>query len=262
MIPPYRSLPVTGGWPEGGCLTGALEAEDDRAGAADCCGYPPGGRGDRGSWFRDACAYRCGKQQGGDADGGAQLGGGVDDSRSGASRGDRDAGAQPGRGDRGQADACAAGRAVTMTVTPRTSTNCTRHSDTTPSHTVPALRAFTTAGCRSPTGSPAPAMPRALPRHRRHSHHPTARPGRARYVPDGVGPRGDSRSLVAKRAKMAQISVSAGKPRITDETSQADCDRAETRAVTPIRRTGPMPAAAKTLMLITRPSAVASTSSA
>jgi hypothetical protein len=48
---------------------------------------------------------------------------------------------------------------VTMTVTPRTSTNCTRHSDTTPSHAVPALEAFTTARCRSLTRSPAPAMP-------------------------------------------------------------------------------------------------------
>src|SRR5690242_9702282 len=50
-----------------------------------------------------------------------------------------------------------------MTVTPRTSTNCTRHSDTTPGHTVPALRAFTTARCRSPTGSPASAMPVRYP---------------------------------------------------------------------------------------------------
>src|SRR5690348_13852881 len=46
-----------------------------------------------------------------------------------------------------------------MTVTPRTSTNCTRHSDTTPSHTVPALRAFTAARRRSPAGSPASAIP-------------------------------------------------------------------------------------------------------
>src|SRR5579871_7056222 len=58
-----------------------------------------------------------------------------------------------------------------MTVTPRTSTNCTRHSDTTPSHTVPAPPGFTTARCRSPTGSPASAIPRALPRRQTHSHH-------------------------------------------------------------------------------------------
>jgi len=33
---------------------------------------------------------------------------------------------------------------------------------------------------------------------------------------------GDSRSLVARRAKMPQISVSARRPQIADETSQAD----------------------------------------
>jgi len=36
-----------------------------------------------------------------------------------------------------------------------------------------------------------------------------------------VSPGGDSRSLVARRAKMPQISVLAGRPRIVDETSQA-----------------------------------------
>src|SRR5262249_6605917 len=44
----------------------------------------------------------------------------------------------------------------------------------------------------------------------------------ARYVPDRVSPSGDSRSLAARRAKMPQISVSAHRPRIADETSQAD----------------------------------------
>src|SRR5580693_2946284 len=45
VIPPGRGLPVTGGRPEGGCLTGAPEAEGDRAGAADQRGYSPGDRG-------------------------------------------------------------------------------------------------------------------------------------------------------------------------------------------------------------------------
>jgi hypothetical protein len=45
---------------------------------------------------------------------------------------------------------------------------------------------------------------------------------RARCVPDRVNPDGDSRSLVVRRAKMPQISVSAGRPWIVDETSQAD----------------------------------------
>src|SRR5207244_8833748 len=41
-------------------------------------------------------------------------------------------------------------------------------------------------------------------------------------VPDRVSPDGDSRSLVARRAKVPQISISARRPRIADETSQAD----------------------------------------
>jgi hypothetical protein len=45
---------------------------------------------------------------------------------------------------------------------------------------------------------------------------------RARYVPDRVSLGGDSRSLMARQAKMPQISISARRPRIADETSQAD----------------------------------------
>jgi len=41
-------------------------------------------------------------------------------------------------------------------------------------------------------------------------------------VPDQVSPSGDSRSLVVSRAKMPQLSVSAGRPQVADETSQAD----------------------------------------
>lgn len=49
------------------------------------------------------------------------------------------------------------------------------------------------------------------------------RPGQcARYVPERVSPGGDSRSLVASRAKLPQISVLARRPRGADETSQAD----------------------------------------
>ena len=48
---------------------------------------------------------------------------------------------------------------------------------------------------------------------------------RACDVPDGVSPSGDSRSLVARRASMPQISVWARKPRITNEASQADSPR-------------------------------------
>jgi hypothetical protein len=44
----------------------------------------------------------------------------------------------------------------------------------------------------------------------------------ARYVPDRVSPGGDSRSLAGRRTKELQISVSAGRPWIVDETSQAD----------------------------------------
>src|SRR2546421_11493630 len=56
MATPGRSLPVTGGRPEGSCLTGAPEAEDDRAGEADQRSDPPGNRRDRRPWLRDARA--------------------------------------------------------------------------------------------------------------------------------------------------------------------------------------------------------------
>src|SRR5215469_13199517 len=42
---------------------------------------------------------------------------------------------------------------------------------------------------------------------------------RARYVPYLVSPGGDSRSVVANRAKVPQIRVLAGRPRGPDETS-------------------------------------------
>jgi hypothetical protein len=45
---------------------------------------------------------------------------------------------------------------------------------------------------------------------------------RARYVPDQMSPSGDSRSLAVRRAKVPQASVSAGRPRIVAETSQAE----------------------------------------
>jgi hypothetical protein len=45
---------------------------------------------------------------------------------------------------------------------------------------------------------------------------------RARHVPDWMRPGGNSRSLAVRRAKLPQASMSAGRPRIVTETSQAD----------------------------------------
>ena len=60
---------------------------------------------------------------------------------------------------------------------------------------------------------------------------------RARYVPDRMSPSSDSRLLAVRRAKVPQASVSAGRPLIVAETSQADGARAATRAATPMHRT-------------------------